>query len=131
VAQAEKPCKQSEYQERQAQLQYYRISAPFAGTVGNIPVKGDCRDFTQLTTITQNRPLGWKSLCRLSEPRLRTGMPVELLNGRQSVGTSRVFFIAPNTAIGTPVKSLFDNSKNQLRADQYVRAGDLEPEPGF
>ena len=59
-------------------------------------------------------------------PELRPGMSVELLNGEgKSVGTSRVFFIAPNTATNTQsvlIKSLFDNSRGQLRADQYVRA---------
>jgi len=58
-------------------------------------------------------------------PELRPGMSVELLNGKASVGTSRVFFIAPNTATNTQsvlIKSLFDNSRGQLRADQYVRA---------
>jgi hypothetical protein len=43
----------------------------------------------------------------------------------KTVGTSRVFFIAPNTtnaAQSVLVKSLFDNSRGQLRADQFVRA---------
>jgi multidrug efflux pump subunit AcrA (membrane-fusion protein) len=59
-------------------------------------------------------------------PQLRKGMLVQLLDGQgRSLGTSRVFFIAPNTATNTQsilVKSLFDNAKGQLRADQYVRA---------
>jgi RND family efflux transporter MFP subunit len=131
VAQAEKAVQEAQANIRgqQAQLQYYQISAPFAGTVGNIPVKvGDfVATSTQLTTITQNRPLEVEISVPIERaPELRSGMPVELLNGEgKSVGTSRVFFIAPNTATNTQsvlIKSLFDNSKNQLRADQYVRA---------
>ena len=41
------------------------------------------------------------------------------------MGTSRVFFISPNTTNDTQsilIKSLFENSNNQLRANQYVRA---------
>jgi multidrug efflux pump subunit AcrA (membrane-fusion protein) len=41
------------------------------------------------------------------------------------IGMSRVFFIAPNANNNTQsilIKSLFDNSNNQLRADQFARA---------
>lgn len=131
VAQAQRAVQEAEanIRERQAQLGYYQITAPFPGTVGNIPVKvGDFVDTdTQLTTITQNQPLEVEIAVPIERgPQLRQGMTVELLDGQgKSVGNSRVFFIAPNTATSTQsvlVKSLFDNSQNQLRADQYVRA---------
>jgi RND family efflux transporter MFP subunit len=120
---------QANIREQQAQLQYFRISAPFAGTVGQIPVKvGDfVNTSTQLTTVTQNQPLEVEISVPIERaPEVRPGTTVELLNGEgKSVGTSRVFFIAPNTANTTQsvlIKSLFENSQNQLRADQYVRA---------
>ncbi len=131
VAQAEKALLQAEANTRgqQVQLQYYQISAPFAGTVGDIPAKvGDfVNTSTQLTTVTENRPLEVNISVPIERgPQLRSGMPVQLLDGQgKSVGNSRVFFIAPNTANATQsvlVKSLFDNAKGQLRADQYVRA---------
>lgn len=114
---------------QEAQLKYYTITAPFAGTVGRIPVKeGDfVNTSTQLTTVTENQPLE----VNISVPiergaELRQGMPVELLDGQgKRMGTSKVFFIAPNTANSTQsvlVKALFENSQNQLRADQYVKA---------
>ncbi len=115
--------------EQQVQLGYYTVAAPFAGTVGDVPVKvGDfVNTSTQLTTVTENRPLEVNVSVPIElAPQLRQGMPVQLLNGQgQNVGTSRVFFIAPNTANNTQsilVKSLFNNEKGQLRADQYVRA---------
>lgn len=43
----------------------------------------------------------------------------------QKVGTSRVFFIAPNTVNQTQsvlVKALLDNSQARVRTDQFVRA---------
>ena len=124
--------------ERQVQLDYYQISAPFAGTVGDIPVKvGDfVTTSTRLTSVTENRPLEVNISVPVEQgPQLRQGMPVELLNGQgKTVGTSRVFFIAPNTANNTQsilVKSLFDNAQGQLRADQYVRARVIwEQRPG-
>jgi RND family efflux transporter MFP subunit len=131
VAQAEQQLQQAQanIKQEQVQLQYYRISAPFAGTISDIPVKvGDFVDTsTQLTTITQNRPLEVNISVPIERaPQLRLGMPVELLDEQdRSVGTSRISFISPNTTNDTQsvlIKSLFDNSRNQLRADQYVRA---------
>ncbi len=61
LAQAQKAVQQAQANTKQAQvqLQYYQINAPFAGTVGDIPVKlGDLvTTSTQLTTVTQNQPL--------------------------------------------------------------------------
>ena len=131
VAQAEKELQQAQAntKEQQVQLQYFRISAPFAGKVGDIPVKeGDfVNSSTQLTTITQNQPLDVNISVPIERgPQLRPGMSVELIDAQgKSVGTSRVFFISPQATDDTQsilVKSRFDNSRNQLRADQYVRA---------
>lgn len=131
VAQSEKALQEAQANIRgqEAQFQYYRITAPFDGTVGDIPVKeGDfVNTDTQLTTITQNRPLEVEISVPIERgPQLRQQMPIELLDAQgKSVGTSRVFFISPNTNNATQsilIKSLFENSNNQLRADQYVRA---------
>ncbi|MBE9018700.1 efflux RND transporter periplasmic adaptor subunit, partial [Chroococcidiopsidales cyanobacterium LEGE 13417] len=131
VAQQEKALAEARAntQGQEVQLKYYTITAPFAGTVGRIPVKeGDfVNTSTQLTSVTENQPLEVNISVPIERgPELRQGMPVELLDGQgKRVGTSKVFFIAPNTATNTQsvlVKSLFENSQNQLRADQYVRA---------
>jgi len=131
VAQQEKAlaAARANTQGQEAQLKYYTITAPFAGTVGRIPVKvGDFVDTsTQLASVTENQPLEVNISVPIERgPELRQGMPVELLDGQgKRVGTSKVFFIAPSTATNTQsvlVKSLFENSRNQLRADQYVRA---------
>ncbi|MBW4685466.1 MAG: efflux RND transporter periplasmic adaptor subunit [Komarekiella atlantica HA4396-MV6] len=131
VAQAEKAVQQAQANAKQAQvqLQYFQLKAPFAGTVGNIPVKlGDfVNTSTQLTTITQNQPLEVNiSLPLQQATRVREGTPVELINSQnQVVGTSKVFFISPQTADETQsvlIKALFDNAKGQLRANSYVQA---------
>jgi multidrug efflux pump subunit AcrA (membrane-fusion protein) len=120
---------QANTQEQIVQLQYFNITAPYAGRVGRIPVKvGDfVNTSTELATLTQNDQLEVNiSLPIELASRIRTGMPIELFNSDgQKVGTSRVFFIAPNTTNNTQlllVKSLFDNQKAQLRADQYITA---------
>lgn len=131
VSQAEKALLQAQanIKEQQVQLQYYRISAPLAGTVGDIPVKvGDfVNTSTPLTTITQNRPLEVNISVPIERsPQLRLGMPVEVMNAQgQRVGTSNVFFISPNVTNDTQsvlIKSLFANSRDELRADQFARA---------
>ncbi|MBD2347131.1 efflux RND transporter periplasmic adaptor subunit [Anabaena subtropica] len=131
VAQAQKAIQQAQAntEEQQVQLQFYRITSPFEGTVGNIPVKiGDfVSTSTPLLSITQNRPLEVNISVPLERgPQLRQGMPVEIMNTQgQVLGTSRVFFIAPNASNETQsilVKALYNNTNGQLRADQLVRA---------
>ncbi|ABA23444.1 Secretion protein HlyD [Trichormus variabilis ATCC 29413] len=131
VAQAQKSVQQAQANtdEQQVQLQFYRITAPFEGTVGNIPIKiGDfVNSSTPLLTITQNRPLEVNISVPLERgSQLRQGMPVEIMNTQgQTLGTSRVFFIAPNASNETQsilVKALYNNTNGQLRADQLVRA---------
>jgi multidrug efflux pump subunit AcrA (membrane-fusion protein) len=120
---------QAQAQEQQVQLQYYGVTAPFAGTVGDIPVKvGDyVTSSTQLTTVTQNQPLEVNVLVSADKAsELRPGMSVKLLDPQgQPLGNSRVFFIAPNInnqSQSILVKALFNNPKDQLRADQLVQA---------
>lgn len=115
--------------EQEVELQYYRITAPFAGTVGDIPVKvGDyVNDSTKLTTITQNQPLEVNISVPIEKaPQLRTGMTVQLKDGQgKNMGNGEVFFISPNVnnqSQSVLIKALFNNSNNQLRADQFVRA---------
>ncbi|MEH2249702.1 efflux RND transporter periplasmic adaptor subunit [Nostoc sp.] len=131
ILQAEKSLQQGNVntQEQQVQIQSDKITSPFSGTVGNMPVKvGDLvNTSTQLVNITQNRPLEVNISVPLQQgPQLRKGMPVEVMNTQgQKLGRSRVFFIAPNASNQTQeilIKALFNNPNGQLRADQLVRA---------
>ncbi|BAZ02015.1 secretion protein HlyD [Tolypothrix tenuis PCC 7101] len=131
ISQAEKALQQAEANTKQqvVELQYYKITAPFAGTVGNIPVKvGDfVNNSTQLATITQNQPLEVNISIPLERgAQLRQGLPVEVMDAQgQPIGNSKIFFISPNVGNGTQaiqVKALLNNSQGKLRADQLVRA---------
>ncbi|MEH2107108.1 efflux RND transporter periplasmic adaptor subunit [Nostoc sp.] len=128
ILQAEKSLQQSNLNTQTQQPQSDKITAPFNGTVGNIPVKvGDLvNTSTPLVNITQNRPLEVNISVPLQQgPQLRKGMPVEVMNTQgQKLGRSRIFFIAPNASNETQtilIKALFDNRNGQLRADQLVR----------
>ncbi|BAY64488.1 secretion protein HlyD [Calothrix brevissima NIES-22] len=131
ISQAEKALQQAQANTKQqvVELQYYKIAAPFAGTVGDIPVKvGDfVNTSTQLATITQNQPLEVNISVPLEQgTRLRKGLPVEVMDAQgQSLGTSRVFFISPSVGNNTQsiqIKTLLSNPQGKLRADQLVRA---------
>ncbi|MBN3944141.1 efflux RND transporter periplasmic adaptor subunit [Nostoc sp. NMS9] len=128
ILQAEKSLQQSNVNTQTQQPQPDKITAPFSGTVGNIPVKvGDLvNNSTPLVNITQNRPLEVNISVPLQQgPQLRKGMLVEVMNTQgQKLGRSRIFFIAPNASNETQtilIKALFDNTNGQLRADQLVR----------
>ncbi|WP_353931491.1 efflux RND transporter periplasmic adaptor subunit [Okeanomitos corallinicola TIOX110] len=131
ISQTEKSLEQADanIRQQQVQLQYYKITAPFNGTVGNIPVKvGDVVNIaTPLATITQNRPLEVNIPVPLERgPQLRQGLPVELINAQgKTLTTSRVFFISPNINNNSQsilIKALYNNSNGELRADQQIRA---------
>ncbi len=131
ISQAQQTLAESlaDVKEQQVQLQYYRITAPFSGTVGNIPVKvGDqVTPATNLANLTENQNLEVNISIPIERaPDLQIGMPVELLNAENEVvGRSRISFISPsvnNETQSVLVKSLYENSTGQLRADQFSRA---------
>jgi RND family efflux transporter MFP subunit len=117
------------YRAQKDQLSYYEITAPFAGVVGDIPVKvGDhVTSSTQLTTLTENHPLEvYISLPAEKAVDVRQGMHIALTStdGRQ-YGDSTVTFISPTVDPNSQtvlIKSLFQNAKSELRADQTITA---------
>ncbi|MBW4665082.1 MAG: efflux RND transporter periplasmic adaptor subunit [Chroococcus sp. CMT-3BRIN-NPC107] len=102
ISQAQQTLEQSlaDVKEQQVQLQYYRVTAPFSGTVGNIPIKvGDqVTPETNLANLTENQNLEVNISIPIERaPDLQIGMPVELLNAQNEVaGRSRIAFISPN-----------------------------------
>ncbi len=120
---------EAQLQAQQVQLGYFQVNAPFAGVVGDIPVKlGDSvTPQTALTSVDQSRALE----VSVAVPVERAGQvkpgstPVEVLNEEgQPVVSAPVFFVAPNPDARTQlveVKAAFDNTVG-LRAGQVVRA---------
>ncbi len=119
---------QANVNEGQAQLTYYRITAPFAGMVGDIPVKvGDfANTATQLLRITQNEQLEVQIQIPLERAAsLRQGLPVQLLDDQGRVlQAGKLSFIAPNVDPATQsvqVKAVFNNLGGKLRTEQFAR----------
>lgn len=119
----------SNWQAQREQLKYYDIVAPFAGTVGDIPVKlGDrVTNETALTTVTENHPLEvYISIPAEKASRMKQGMNVELVSSEgRKYGDSKLIFISPTVDAGSQtvlIKTLFPNAKSELRAEQTVNA---------
>ena len=84
---------------QQQQLAYYQIRAPFAGTVGDIPVhQGDyVSSTTLLTTVDENSGLeAYIYVPTERAAQVRSGLPVDLLDTDGNVITkSAIYFVSP------------------------------------
>jgi RND family efflux transporter MFP subunit len=89
----------AQVEEQQVELRYYRVTAPAAGVVGDIPVRvGDrVTPQTLLTTLDENSALEAYIAIPLEQAKdLRPGQPVEILGGDGTVlATSAINYIAP------------------------------------
>jgi RND family efflux transporter MFP subunit len=129
AAQADVDALGAQIRQNQVQLEYYRITAPAKGAVGDIPVRvGDhVSPQTILTTLTDNTGLeAYVSIPIERAPQLRMGMDVQLLDAAGAlIGHGTIHFIAPNVNPDTQsilVKSDVADPKIELRAEQSVRA---------
>jgi RND family efflux transporter MFP subunit len=131
VAEAEVNSQEAAIGAQSAQLGYYRISAPFDGAVGDIPVKvGDyVGPQTKLTSVDDNKTLeAYVDVPAESLRLLGDESRVVLLDDDRSTNTSLaeapVSFVAQEANPQTQavlVKAKFPNA-GQLRAAQIVRA---------
>ncbi|MGE0446537.1 MAG: efflux RND transporter periplasmic adaptor subunit [Vicinamibacterales bacterium] len=129
TAQAQLEALGSLIREEQVQLAYYRVDAPAAGVVGEIPVRQGDRvtPSTEITTIDAAQ--GLEAYIQVPLERsaaLRTGLDVELLDASGAViGTERISFVAPRAGDATQsvlAKAAITRPMPGLRVQQYVRA---------
>lgn len=128
-AQADYDALGAQVQEQQVQLAYYRVAAPSAGVVGDIPVRSGDRVTTStlLTTIDQNDALEVYISVPVERAKdLRMGLPVEVLgDDGQVAAKTQLNFISPQVDDQTQevlVKAPVPNGQRGLRAAQFVRA---------
>ncbi len=119
---------QAREQESRVQLQYFRVTAPTDGVVGDIPVRvGDrVTTSTVLTTIDQNAGLEAYIYVPVERaPDLKLGLPVRLVDDRGTVLANLVVdFISPQVDDRTQailVKAQVP-STHGFRTEQFVRA---------
>jgi RND family efflux transporter MFP subunit len=115
--------------EERVQLQYYRVVAPQAGVVGDIPIRvGDrVTPSTVITTVDENSSLeAFIQVPVDRAPELRAGLPVQLLDvDGKPAAVNPISFVAPRVDESTQsvlVKSLLKDAPPRLRAQQFAKA---------
>ena len=129
TADAQLSAVEEQIRQLQAELAYYRVAAPTAGVVGDIPNRvGDrVTKATELTTIHDNSGLEvYINVPLQHAASLRTGLTVRLLDeAGGTIATERVAFVAPAVDDETQtvlVKAPVDARGGRFRTDQFVRA---------
>ena len=129
AAQAQMDSLDAQVKEQQVQLHYYKVIAPRAGVVGDIPVRvGDrVTTATQLTTVDQPGSLEAYVYVPIERsPQLKMNLPVQVLGSEGKVlANSRISFISPqvdNTTQTVLVKARITNGNDSLRQSQFIRA---------
>jgi RND family efflux transporter MFP subunit len=115
--------------EQGVQLAYHKIVAPYAGIIGDIPVKiGEyVTSDTKLLSITQNNQLELNvGLPSEKVFIIQKGLPVQILDyDGKAIADSKLSFVSPRIDTDTQtilVKAIFKNPKEMLKADQSVKA---------
>jgi RND family efflux transporter MFP subunit len=115
-------------QESRVQLQYYRVTAPTSGVVGDIPVRvGDrVKTDTVLTTVDQNAGLEVYIQVPIERAAdIKPGLRVQLLDGEGgSLAETAIDFISPQVDDQTQsvlVKAPVPSGRG-FRTEQFVRA---------
>jgi RND family efflux transporter MFP subunit len=129
AAQAQMDALDANVREQQVQLQYYKVVAPRAGVVGDIPVRvGDRVTVTTvLTTVDQPGSLEAYVYVPIEHSaKLKLNLPVQVLDGEgKVVAESRISFISPQVDTTTQtvlVKARIANGDVALRQSQFIRA---------
>jgi RND family efflux transporter MFP subunit len=115
--------------EQQVQLHYYRVVAPRAGIVGDVPVRVGDRVVTTTVLTTVDRPGSLEAYIYISiekSAQLKMNLPVQIVDGSGNLlSSSRVTFISPevdNSTQSVLVKAEIANANESLRTAQFIRA---------
>jgi RND family efflux transporter MFP subunit len=128
TAEAKLTAIEAQVRQDKVELQFYRVVAPQAGTIGDIPVRTGDRVTTStlITTIDDNSGLEAYIQVPLDRsPLLRLGLPVRLLDADDKVvATNPISFIAPRVDDATQtvlVKSALKQMPPTLKVQQFVK----------
>jgi RND family efflux transporter MFP subunit len=128
AAEAQLKTVQEQIRAARTDLGYYRVTAPTAGIVGDIPVRvGDrVTKATTLTSIDANAGLEvYLNVPVQQAPKLQLGLPVRIVDDTgATIAEEKIAFISPSVdertqtvLVKTPV-----SVPGTLRTDQYVRS---------
>ena len=129
AAQASLQSLDAQVNEQQVQLHYYKVVAPRAGIVGDIPVRVGDRVVTTTQLTTVDRPGSLEAYIYVpveKSSQLKMNLPVQLVDGSgKQLAASRITFISPQVDNSTQtvlVKAQIANSNDALRNAQFIRA---------
>jgi RND family efflux transporter MFP subunit len=120
---------EAQVNEQQVQLHYYRVVAPRAGIVGDVPVRVGDRVVTTTVLTTVDRPGSLEAYIYIpieKTTQLKMNLPVQIVDASgKSLASSRVTFISPEVDTTTQtvlVKATIANANDGLRTAQFIRA---------
>ena len=129
IAEAQLAAVSSAIREQQVQLQYYRVTAPTTGIVGEIPVRQGDRVTPSMLITTIDQPEDLEAYINVPLERaatLKPGLPVELLDSSGTViASNAITFVASradDTTQSVLVKATLRQTPPGVRVMQYVRA---------
>jgi RND family efflux transporter MFP subunit len=129
AAQAQMESLDANVREQEVQLHYYKVVAPRAGVVGDIPVRVGDRVTTSTVLTTVDQPGSLEAYVYVPvehSSQLKMNLPVQVLDSDGKVlANSRINFISPqvdNTTQTVLVKAPITNGNEALRQSQFIRA---------
>ena len=127
TAQASLEALKAREQEARVQLQYYRVTSPTEGIVGDIPVRVGDRVTSSTVLTTVDRRAGLEVYVQVPverAPDIRLGLPVRIRDrGGETLAESAISFVSPQVDDRTQsvlVKAPIDGQG--FRTEQFVRA---------
>lgn len=128
-AKAQLQALQAQVRQETVQLHYYRVTAPSAGIVGDIPVRVGDRVTTTTPLTTVDKPGSLEAYVYLPVERsgqLKPNLPVQIVDQSGNViAQSRINFISPQVDATTQTvlaKAPIANNDDRLRNAQFVHA---------
>ena len=129
AAQAQLRSLGAQVSEQQVQLHYYRVVAPRAGIVGDVPVRVGDRVQTATMLTTVDRPGSLEAYIYVpveKAAQLKMNLPVEIVDAAgKTLARNRITFISPQVDNATQTilaKAQISNSNDALRNAQFIRA---------
>ena len=129
AAQSQLRALDAQVREQQVQLHYYRVVAPRAGIIGDVPVRVGDRVVTTTPLTTVDRPGSLEAYIYVpveKSVQLKLSLPVEIVDASGApLASTRITFISPqvdNTTQTVLAKAQIANTKDALRTAQFIRA---------
>jgi len=128
-AQAQLQALEAQVRQETVQLHYYKVTAPAAGIVGDIPVRVGDRVTTSTMLTTVDKPGSLEAYIYVPVERagqLKLGLAVQIVDSEgKAVADSRISFISPqvdNSTQSVLAKASIANRSVQMRTAQFIRA---------